>query len=226
MDKDLPDIYNLLLKHFGPQKWWPAETEFEVIVGAILTQNSNWKNVERAIANLKDKDLMEPERIHSVSEEGLKKLIRPAGYYNAKARKLREFTDFLFEEYDGKLDRFLGLPPEQVREQLLSIWGIGPETADSIILYAAEKPSFVVDAYTRRIFSRLGFVDEKTGYDELKKFFEKNIPRDVSLYKEFHALIVELGKNCCRTKPLCKECPLGRECLKGNQNVKYLSQSD
>jgi len=207
MNKCLLDIYDLLLKHFGPQRWWPADTEFEVIVGAILTQNANWKNVERAIANLKESDLLSPEGIHRVSEERLKALIRPAGYYNSKARKLKEFTDFLFKNYNG-LDDFLDLPTEQLREQLLLVWGIGPETADSIALYAAGKPSFVVDAYTRRIFSRLGFVEEKTGYDELKKFFEKNIPKDVALYQEFHALVVELAKDCCRTKPLCGECPL------------------
>ena len=215
MDKDLLDVYNLLLKHFGPQKWWPADTEFEVIVGAILTQNSNWKNVERAIANLKENNLLEPEGIHNLSEEKLKRLIRPAGYYNSKARKLREFTDFLFENYKD-LDEFLGLPTEQLREQLLSVWGIGPETADSIVLYAAKKPSFVVDAYTRRIFSRIGLVDDRIGYDELKKFFEDNLPKDAALYQEFHALIVELGKNYCKVKPRCKECPLEGNCSKKN----------
>jgi len=214
MDKDLLDIYNLLLKHFGPQKWWPADTEFEVIVGAILTQNANWKNVEKAIGNLRGNNLLEPEGIHRVGEKRLKALIRPAGYYNSKARKLKEFTDFLFEKYKD-LDEFLALPQEQLREQLLSVWGIGPETADSIVLYAAGKPSFVVDAYTRRIFSRLGFVDEKTGYDELKEFFENNLPKDVALYQEFHALVVELAKDCCRTKPLCGECPLIGLCRDG-----------
>jgi len=211
MDKDLPDIYNLLLKHFGPQHWWPADTEFEVIVGAILTQNSNWKNVEKAISNLKENGLLSPEGIHQVSEERLKELIRPAGYYNSKARKLREFTNFIFEDYKD-LDEFLGLPQDELREHLLSIWGIGPETADSIVLYAANKPSFVVDAYTGRIFSRMGFVSEGVGYDDLKKFFEDNLPKDVALYQEFHALVVELAKDCCRTKPLCRECPLVSLC--------------
>ncbi len=208
---DLLSVYGLLLKHFGRQKWWPAETKFEVVVGAILTQNANWKNVERAITNLKDNDLMEPDRIHRISEERLKALIRPAGYYNSKSRKLKEFTNFLFDNYND-LNEFLALPLEQLREQLLSLWGIGPETADSVILYAAEKPSFVIDAYTKRIFSRLGLVNEEIGYDTLKNFFERSIPRDVSLYKEFHALIVELGKNYCKTKPLCGACPLGKEC--------------
>lgn len=206
------EIYQRLLKHFGEQHWWPAETEFEVIVGAILTQNSNWKNVERAIANLRDYDLLSPERLHSVSEEKLKDLIRPAGYYNAKSRKLKEFVNFLFENYDGDLDEFFGLPAEQLRDQLLSVWGIGNETADSIVLYAADKPSFVIDAYTKRIFSRLGFVKERASYGELKEFFEENLPRSVEIYKEFHALIVELGKNYCKSKPVCDECPIREFC--------------
>ncbi|MBU4266369.1 MAG: endonuclease III domain-containing protein [Candidatus Altiarchaeales archaeon] len=211
MKKDLLDIHDRLLKHFGRQQWWPAETEFEVIVGAILTQNANWKNVEKAIANLRENNLLEPGGIHSVNEERLKGLIRPAGYYNSKARKLREFTNFLFENYKD-LSEFLGLPQDELREQLLSIWGIGPETADSIVLYAAGKPSFVVDAYTKRIFSRMGLVEEGIEYDKLKYFFENNLPEDVGLYREFHALIVELGKNYCKTKPLCGECPLVSLC--------------
>ena len=211
MKKDLLDIHDRLLEHFGPQQWWPAETEFEVIVGAILTQNANWKNVEKAIANLRENDLLSLEGIHSVNEEKLKGLIRPAGYYNSKARKLREFTNFLFENYKD-LDEFLALPQEELREQLLSVWGIGPETADSIVLYAAGKPSFVVDAYTKRIFSRMGLVEEGIEYDKLKYFFENNLPEDVGLYREFHALIVELGKNYCKTKPLCGECPLVSLC--------------
>ncbi len=206
----LMEIYNRLLKHFGEQHWWPADTRFEVIVGAILTQNSNWKNVEKAIANLRDNGLLNPERLHLVSEEKLKELIRPAGYYNAKSRKLKEFMNFLFENYKD-LNEFLSLPAEQLRNKLLSIWGIGDETADSIVLYAADKPSFVIDAYTKRIFSRLGITKEKR-YGELKKFFEENLPRSVEIYKEFHALIVELGKNYCRSKPLCSECPLRDFC--------------
>jgi len=207
MKENLLVIYEKLLKYFGPQHWWPAESEFEVIVGAILTQNSSWKNVEKAISNLKANGLLDPERIHSADEERLKRLIRPAGYYNSKVRKLKEFTDFIFENYDN-LGEFLGLPTGQLRKQLLSVWGIGPETADSVVLYAAGKPSFVIDAYTKRIFSRLGFINEAVDYGELKVFFEKNIPKKVDIYKEFHALIVELGKNYCKTKPLCNECPL------------------
>jgi len=214
MKKDLLSIYEKLLDNFGPQHWWPAETEFEVIIGAILTQNSNWKNVERAIANLKDNSLLSLEKIRSVSEERLKKLIRPAGYYNAKSRKLKEFVNFIFENYNGKLNEFLDLPAGQLRDQLLSIWGIGPETADSIVLYASNKESFVIDAYTKRIFSRLGFVEDGVSYGELKNFFENNLPKDIQMYKEFHALIVELGKNYCKSKPLCDQCPLERKCSK------------
>lgn len=208
----LLEIYERLLGCFGPQGWWPAETEFEVIVGAILTQAAAWKNVESAISNLKVEGLLSPGSILEVDEGKLGEAIRPAGYFNAKARKLKAFICFLFEEYGGELEAFLSLPRNRLRSELLSIWGIGPETADSIILYAAEKPSFVVDAYTKRIFARLGLVHEDIRYGELQDFFEKQLPEDVSLYKEFHALIVELGKNYCKTKPACEGCPLGDLC--------------
>ncbi|OYT53218.1 MAG: endonuclease [Candidatus Altiarchaeales archaeon ex4484_2] len=210
---DLLSVYDVLLEEFGSQGWWPAETEFEMIVGAILTQCTSWSNVEKAVSRLRAENLLTPGGVWDVDVDCLRDVIRPAGYFNAKADKLKAFVAFLYGEYGGDLMLFLGKPLPVLREQLLSIHGIGPETADSIILYAAHKPSFVVDAYTRRIFSRLGLVDEDIKYDDLKSFFECNIPRDVGLYSEYHALIVELGKNYCRrSNPLCGECPLRGVC--------------
>lgn len=210
--RDLIKIYKKLLNHFGEQYWWPAETEFEVIIGAILTQAAAWKNVEIAIENLKAEKILNPAGIKNTSQNQLKKLIKSAGYYNAKSRKLKEFVNFLYKNYDGDLNLLLNQPKNKLRKDLLSIWGIGPETADSIVLYAAHKPSFVVDAYTKRIFSRLGVIDNGIDYESLKKFFENNLPENPGIYKEFHALIVELGKNYCRTKPVCRGCPLGYSC--------------
>ncbi len=229
--RDLIEIYERLLKHLGKQYWWPAETEFEVIIGAILTQAAAWKNVEIAIENLKAENpnepkgslgptrakgsgsgILNPAGIKNTRQNQLKKLIKSAGYYNAKSRKLKEFVNFLYKNYGGDLNLLLNQPKNKLRKDLLSIWGIGPETADSIVLYAAHKPSFVVDAYTKRIFSRLGVIDNGIDYESLKKFFENNLPENLGIYKEFHALIVELGKKNCRTKPVCGGCPLGYSC--------------
>lgn len=212
MKKNLIEIYKKLLNHFSKQNWWPAETEFEVIIGAILTQASAWKNVEIAIKNLKSEKILNPEGIKNIHQNKLKKLIRSVVYYNTKSKKLKEFINFLYKNYNGNLNPLLNQPKYKLRNELLSIWGIGHETADSIILYAANKPSFVVDAYTRRIFSRLGFVNDGINYENLKKFFESNLPEDLEIYKEFHALIVELGKNYCRRKPICDECPISYNC--------------
>ncbi len=210
--RDLIEIYERLLKHLGKQYWWPAETEFEVIIGAILTQAAAWKNVEIAIENLKAEKILNPAGIKNTRQNQLKKLIKSAGYYNAKSRKLKEFVNFLYKNYGGDLNLLLNQPKNKLRKDLLSIWGIGPETADSIVLYAAHKPSFVVDAYTKRIFSRLGVIDNGIDYESLKKFFENNLPENLGIYKEFHALIVELGKKNCRTKPVCGGCPFGYSC--------------
>lgn len=212
MNKNLLEIYGILFEKFGEQHWWPAETEFEVIVGAILTQASAWKNVEIAIERLKSEKILNPAGIKNVEQNRLKKLIRSAGYYNAKSRKLKEFVNFLYEHYNGDLNLLLKQPKDKLRKELLSIWGIGYETADSIILYAAHKPSFVVDAYTRRIFSRFGIINDGISYENLKKFFEDNLPENLKIYNELHALIVDLGKNYCMTKPLCRECPLAYTC--------------
>lgn len=212
MNKNLLGIYGILFEKFGEQHWWPAETEFEVIVGAILTQASAWKNAEIAIERLKSEKILNPAGIKKVEQNRLKKLIRSAGYYNAKSRKLKEFVNFLYKHYNGDLNLLLKQPKDKLRKELLSIWGIGYETADSIILYAAHKPSFVVDAYTRRIFSRFGIINDGIGYENLKKFFEDNLPENLEIYNELHALIVELGKNYCMTKPICGECPLAHTC--------------
>ncbi len=217
---NLIEIYQRLVEHFGRQGWWPAETEFEVIVGAILTQASSWKNVEVAIKNLKAENLLSPEALLKANEEKLQRVIRSVGYYNAKARKLKTFIEFLYENYDGDLEKLFDQNIEKLRSELLSIWGIGQETADSIILYAANKPSFVIDAYTARIMSRLGLAREDTSYYDLKKLFELQLPEDLELYKEFHALLVELGKNYCKTKPLCDKCPIRDTCEEWKDSLK------
>ncbi|MEA1925345.1 MAG: endonuclease III domain-containing protein [Candidatus Altiarchaeota archaeon] len=210
---DLLGVYDVLFGEFGSQGWWPAESEFEMVVGAILTQCTSWGNVEKALDNLRGDALLSPEALYKVDYDLLRRDIKPSGYFNAKAEKIKAFMDFLYNGFGGSLELLLSLPVPELRERLLSIHGIGPETADSIILYAAHKPSFVVDAYTRRIFSRLGLVDESIKYDDLKGFFERNLPQDVELYNEYHALIVELGKCYCRrSNPRCGECPLKLEC--------------
>src|SRR6185437_1980412 len=203
--------YEALFAHLGPQNWWPARTPFEVIVGAILTQNTSWTNVERAIANLRHERLLNPRAIERVAFARLASLIRSSGYFRQKAKKLKAFVRFLRTEYSGSLARMFRTPTLELRENLLAVHGIGPETADSILLYAGHKDVFVVDAYTRRIFSRHGWVPEDVSYEELRSKIEAALPRDVSRYNEFHALLVMTGKNWCRTRePRCSECPLGK----------------
>ena len=210
--KDIQGIYDVLLKRYGPQGWWPGNTRFEVITGAILTQNTAWTNVEKAIANLKKARILHPEAMREASIKTLASLIRPAGYYNIKAKRLKNFLAFLFSRYGGSLGRMAKAPTETLRRELLSVNGIGPETCDSILLYAFGRPVFVVDAYTKRIFSRIGLVDEAESYDEVKAFFESNLPRKAPLYNEYHALIVRHGKETCRTKPRCEGCCLRSMC--------------
>ena len=202
------EIFELLSNHFGPQNWWPAETALEMMVGAVLTQNTNWKNVEKAIENLKKKGLISLEALYSISNAELAQEIRQAGYYNIKARRLKNLIEFIFNHYHGDLDALLGDGTQTLRRGLLSVNGIGPETADSILLYAANRPVFVVDAYTHRILSRHGMSEEQATYQQLQELFMDNLPDDSSLFNEFHALIVEAGKDFCRKKPLCEECPL------------------
>lgn len=211
-EMNLPQIYRLLYDIYGPQHWWPANSPCEVIVGAILTQSTNWQNVERAIENLKQHNALAPERLYKLSEEKLAELIRPAGYFRQKAKKLKAFIGHLYAQHDGDLREMLSQPANKLRTELLSIWGIGPETADSILLYAAQKPVFVVDAYTRRVFSRLGVVEPTISYEELQEFFTQRLPRSVKLFNEYHALIVRHGKEVCRPKPRCGYCVLARDC--------------
>jgi len=215
-------IYSKLLDYFGQQYWWPAETKFEVVVGAILTQNAAWKNVEKAIENLKEKGVLNLEEIRQMDEGELAKLIKPAGYFNQKARRLKLFVDFVYENYGGVLDHLF--QERDLRNILLSLWGIGEETADAIALYAAEVPEFVVDSYTRRVFSRYGIFKGDESYAEIKRYFEanfvkeknkKNIGLKVQAYKEFHALIDELAKQICtKRNRSCHICPISRGCMK------------
>ena len=213
METRLREIYALLYQHFGPQHWWPGDTPFEVIVGAILTQNTAWTNVEKAMGNLARAGLLEPERMHRAREDRVAELVRPSGYYHLKAKKLKAFVRFLYDRNGGELSHLFETDLERLREELLAVYGIGPETADSIILYAANRPIFVVDAYTRRIAARLGLARDDASYDELQRLFMAHLPRETPLYNEYHALLVALGKNVCRkTAPRCIECPLRALC--------------
>ncbi len=207
----LDEYYNSLFTALGPQHWWPGKTQFEVIVGAILTQNTAWTNVERAIANLRATGLLHPAAIEKVPLGRLEGLIRSSGYFRQKARKLKAFCKFLRAEYRGSLRRMFATPTIELREKLLGVFGIGPETADSILLYGGGHGVFVVDAYTRRILGRHGWIHEGARYDEIRWIFERQFPGNAQRFNEFHALIVNTGKNFCLTqKPLCNQCPLGR----------------
>ena len=208
----LLDIYHLLMANYGPQHWWPAQEPFEIIVGAILTQSAAWGNVEKAIANLKSAKAVSPEALRHLSLSKLAVLVYPCGYYNAKALKLKTFAHWLGESYDDNLGRLFANDTDLLRQQLLSIRGIGQETADSINLYAASKPIFVIDAYTRRIINRLGLAPEGNSYAAYQALFMHNLPADVKLFNEYHALLVCLAKDVCRTRPLCQQCCLGSLC--------------
>jgi endonuclease III related protein len=201
--------YERLLSTFGPQHWWPGESPCEIIVGAVLVQNTAWRNVERAIANLRDAGVMEPRAMYAVPLEELAELIRPAGYYRVKARRLRNLLAFVVEEYGGSLDAMFGTSIDTLRGQLLSIHGIGPETADAILLYAGGLPTFVVDAYTHRILARHGWIGYDADYHEIKELLESALPADAALYNEYHALLVRVGKDYCkRSSARCEACPL------------------
>ncbi len=211
MDKEklLIKYYDAMFEKLGPSYWWPGETPLEICVGAILTQNTNWKNVEKAIWNLKERKLLDAEKLFLLPEEELAELIRPAGYYRIKTKRLKNFLRFLFEEVSFDIEKLKHMELDVLRNKLLEIKGIGPETADSIILYALDKPSFVVDAYTYRIFQRHQIVDENITYEDLRSFFMNHLPKDVELYKEYHALIVRVGKKWCGKKVFrCDGCPL------------------
>jgi endonuclease-3 related protein len=201
-------IYQLLLERFGPQHWWPGDTPFEIIVGAILTQNTNWGNVEKAIANLKSADCLTPEKLHHLELAPLAQLIRPAGYFNIKAKRLKSFVSWLFRNYDGDIRNLESLRTEELRDQLLAVKGIGHETADSILLYALARPIFVVDAYTARTAIRHGLIEPGADYEQLRELFQSNLAEDVQIFNEYHALLVRLGKQFCKPKALCPGCPL------------------
>lgn len=202
-------IYKKLYSFFGPQHWWPAESSFEVIVGAILTQNTSWQNAERAIANLEKRKLLNPHKLYRLSDKRLASLIMPAGYYNIKARRLKNFLIFLFKSYKGKLKNMSLRDTQELRQELLSVNGIGPETADSILLYALDKAVFVVDAYTQRVLLRHRLIRNNASYDEIQNLFMKNLKNKVKLFNEYHALLVRLGKEfCLKGKPKCEVCPL------------------
>lgn len=199
--------FQLMDEALGPQHWWPGDTSFEVIVGAILTQSTAWTNVEKAISNLKRAGLLTPLALSRVGLRKLAALIRSSGYYNQKATRLKSLLSYL-SRY-GTLHRMFQEPTATLREELLAIKGLGPETVDSILLYAAGRPVFVVDAYTRRVLSRHGWADEKAGYGEIQDLFESQLPRDARLFNQYHALLVNVGKNYCKRKePRCSQCPL------------------
>lgn len=202
------DVYSRLLSAFGPQHWWPGDSPFEVMVGAILTQNTNWGNVERAIENLKRAKALTPAAIHEMSHERLAGLIRPAGYFNVKAKRLKAFMEFFINRYSGRVSKMRKVDTKTLRRELLSVNGIGPETADSMLLYALERPVFVIDAYTKRVLSRHGIMDGSESYERFQDLFHVALPRDVQLFNEYHALLVRLGKDFCKPRPRCEGCPL------------------
>jgi endonuclease-3 related protein len=205
----LHSYFNSLFAAHGRQHWWPGRTRFEVIVGAILTQNTSWNNVERAIRNLRTARLLSPSAIRRVRSAKLAQLLRPSGYFRQKTKTLKSFVIFLYASYAGSLTRLFATPTSALRDQLLALPGIGPETADSILLYAGKHPVFVVDAYSRRILERHGLSRPRSSYEELRAVFENSLPRDHQVFNEFHALIVHVGKNYCRPNtPRCSECSL------------------
>jgi len=212
LGRALTDIYHRLFDRFGTQHWWPAEEPFEVIVGAILTQSAAWGNVEKAIANLKAAGALSPAKLRRLQLPRLARLVHPCGYYNAKALKLKSFAFWLGNHYSDDLDSLFASNTDDLRQQLLSVHGIGQETADSILLYAAGKPVFVIDAYTRRISGRIGLVPEKDSYAGYQAFFMEHLPPDAELFNEYHALLVRLGKDICRRRPLCPQCCLSDIC--------------
>lgn len=215
----LMQIYELLFSRYGRQQWWPGDGRFEMIAGAILVQNTNWGNTELAIKNLKAAGCLDAEKVFKMDTTQLAELIRPAGYYNVKAARLKNFLSWLFGNYDGELSQLEALNTYSLRQELLSVKGIGRETADSILLYAFQRPVFVVDSYTCRVLFRHRFIDAEANYEQVREFFESNLAADVSLYNEFHALLVRLGKEHCKVRPKCAGCPL--ESLEHEVEMEY-----
>jgi endonuclease-3 related protein len=214
-----------MLNAFGEQNWWPADSSFEVIIGAILTQQTTWKNVKKAITNLKNAGLLEPSLLYSIDLKSLEQLIKPSGFYRIKAQRLKNFLDYFIKEYEGKVEEMAQNATLKIRNELLNINGIGKETADSILLYALNKEIFVIDEYTKRIFYRLGVIDTHD-YEKLREIFEdslrEKVPTNtVNNFKEMHALIVELGKNYCKKIPMCNSCPLFSSCQRRGVTNEY-----
>ncbi|MFO7801274.1 MAG: endonuclease III domain-containing protein [Desulfovermiculus sp.] len=207
----LMEYYRAMYAALGPSHWWPAESAFEVCIGAVLTQNTNWTNVSRAIEALREQDLLTPQGLEGLTEAQLAELIRPTGYFRVKASRIKALLDFLGREARYDLNRLAQQPLEEVRAKLLAVKGIGQETADSILLYALGQPVFVVDAYTARIMHRHAFVPEDVNYGQLQEMFTDNLPSDVQVFNEYHALLVRVGKRWCKkSSPVCKDCPLGQ----------------
>jgi endonuclease-3 related protein len=219
VSEQLTEIYKLLFDRFGPQHWWPGETQFEIITGAILTQNTNWTNVEKAVANLKSADVLTPEKLYHLDVSKLAELIRPAGYYNIKAKRLKNFINWLFQNYNGRLTNLENLDTDQLRAELLAVKGIGRETADSILLYAFNREIFVIDAYTARVAVRHGLIEPQADYEQLRELFQSNLPQDSQLFNEYHALFVKVGKEFCKPKAKCPGCPL--EKLPHTADIEY-----
>jgi len=224
---EINKIYEVFLNKYGKQYWWPVtkqgltpkynkkinlteKQKLEICFGAILTQNTNWKNVEKAIINLNENNLIDIKKIIRIKKEKLANIIRSSGYHNQKSLSLKNFSNYILNNYNGKINKFFSNDIDDLRTKLLSIKGIGPETADSIILYAAKKPIFVIDAYTKRIFNRLGF--KQNTYDEFQTLFMNKLTKDKKMFSEYHALIVHHGKYFCKTKPLCDKCILNSDC--------------
>ncbi len=212
----LMEIFDRLCRRFGPQHWWPGDTRFEMIVGAILTQSIAWTGVEVAMSKLREAGALDPASLREIHLDELAGLVYASGYYNAKARKIKAFVEHL-QRYDDDLDALFSQDASSLRAELLSIHGVGEETADSIILYAAHKPAFVIDAYTRRIVDRVGVDMNGESYEAYQRLFTDELPRDVKLFNEYHALFVKLGKDFCKTKPLCTGCPISEVCDYGRR---------
>lgn len=216
----LERIYDRLLKAYGPQGWWPAETRFEVMVGAMLTQNTSWTNVEKALANIKAADALTAGALREVPQDDLATLVYPSGYYNGKARKLKALAEYLGRRFDDDIDAMKDVETAELRAELLDVYGIGEETADDIMLYAVGKPVVVVDAYTRRVFARLGLANEDAKYGDLQSLFQGYLAPDPHVYREYHALIVRHANETCRKSPECESCCLLDLCPTGAEKTR------
>jgi endonuclease-3 related protein len=204
----LQDAYDRLFERYGPQRWWPGDSPLEILVGTVLVQNTNWRNVEKAIDNLREAGVMTAENLYELEPEELAELIRPAGYYQVKTKRLRNLLRLLVEQYEGSIEQMMSCDSHALREQLLGVNGIGPETADCILLYVGNYPKFIADGYAMRVAARHGWIEFEADYHGLQEFFESRLPADAQLYNEYHALLVRVGKEHCKTKPQCEGCPL------------------